>query len=382
MTDRRDNANNGPHFQPGQDMASSRFAFGRLLVLAGSSAGIIAALVALALSWPAPPELYMARLSDSASITICLLVLGIALLIAWRAGNHAPNMAIALSFTFVYGSVVVTLLFDKLHVMPPIGPIVQLLLFFLGSALYIRSSQLFPRRLTAADIASSPTIWGKSPPLQQAATLLLHPAGAWIISATASAVILFVADIRVIAPTTMAITAIGILYFYITLRGSDVEARHKVLWFFEAALAAAIITVFAGAIDLALPDSTTPNVRAVIQQIFGIARGLIMVTCFAAAVFYAGVISPALIVRKTLVYAATVGLLVFLCAVIEIYIAHSLIHALHVNDRFASAVLGAIFGFAFHPLKHRVEHFLKRFAPKDKAVLEPAAIAKPEVEYG
>ena len=32
----------------------------------------------------------------------------------------------------------------------------------------------------------------------------------------------------------MAITAIGILYFYITLRGPDVEARHKVLWFFEA----------------------------------------------------------------------------------------------------------------------------------------------------
>jgi hypothetical protein len=363
-------------------MASPRFAFDRVLVLAASSAGIIAAVVVLALSWPAPAELFMARLSDSASITICLLVLGIALLIAWRAGNQASNMAIALSFTFIYGSVVVTLMFDKLHVMPPVGPIVQLLLFFLGSAYYIRSSQLFPRRLTAADIAASPTIWGRSPPLQEAASFLLHPAAAWVIAATASAVILFVADIRVIAPTTMAITAIGILYFYITLRGPDVEAKHKVLWFFEAALAAAIITMFAGAIDLALPDSTTANVRAGIQQIFGIVRGLIMVTCFAAAVFYAGAISPALIVRKTLVYAATVGLLVFLCAVIEIYIAHSLIHALHVNDRFASAVLGAIFGLAFHPLKHRIEHFLKRFAPKDKAVLEPAAVAKPVVEFG
>ena len=34
-----------------------------------------------------------------------------------------------------------------------------------------------------------------------------------------------------------------------------------------------------------------------------------MVICLAAAVFYAGAISPALIVRKTLVYSATVGLL-------------------------------------------------------------------------
>ena len=162
----------------------------------------------------------------------------------------------------------------------------------------------------------------------------------------------------------------------------DVEARHKVLWFFEAALAAAITTIIAGAIDLTMGDSMTPNVRAVIQLVFNILNGLIMVICFAAAVFYAGAISPALIVRKTLVYGATVALLLFLAAVVEIYVAHSLIHALHVNDSFVSAVLGAIFGLAFHPLKHRIEHSLKRFAPKDKAVLEPAGVAKPVVEFG
>ena len=181
-------------------MTSPRFAFGRVLVLVASSAGIIAAVAVLALSWPAPADLFMARFSDSTSTSVCLLVLGIALLIAWRAGNHAPNIAIALSLTFIYGSVVVTLLFDRLHVMPLIRPIVQLLLFFLASALFIRSSQLFPRKLTAADIASSPTIWGKSPPLQKAAAFLLRPAAAWIISAIACAVILFAADIRVIAP--------------------------------------------------------------------------------------------------------------------------------------------------------------------------------------
>ena len=135
--------------------------------------------------------------------------------------------------------------------------------------------------------------------------------------------------------------------------------------------------MFAGALDLALGDSMTPNARAVIQLIFNIATGLTMVICFAAAVFYAGAISPALIVRKTLVFGATVGLLLFLFAVVEIYVAHMLIHALHVNDRFASAVLGAIFGLAFHPLKHRIEHFLKRFAPKDKAVLEAGSGCEP-----
>ena len=106
---------------------------------------------------------------------MCLLVLGIALLIAWRAGDHAPNMAIALSLTFIYGSVVVTLLFDRLQVMPPIRHIVQLLLFFLASAFYIRSTQLFPRKLTAADITSSPTIWGKVAATATGGVILASP---------------------------------------------------------------------------------------------------------------------------------------------------------------------------------------------------------------
>lgn len=114
-------------------MSAPRFAFGRILVLVASSAGIIAAVALLALSWPAPAELFMARLSDSASITTCILVLGITLLIAWRAGNHAPNMAIALSLTFIYGSIVVALLFDRLQATPLVRLIVQLPLFFLVS---------------------------------------------------------------------------------------------------------------------------------------------------------------------------------------------------------------------------------------------------------
>ena len=363
-------------------MASPRFAFGRLLVLAASSAGIILAIVVLALSWPAPAELYLARVSVSTSLVLCLLVLGISLLIAWRAGDQAPNIAIALSLTFIYGGIVVTLLLDNLQVVSLFTKIVQTLLLLLGSAFYIRSAQLFPRKLEAIDIASSPTIWGKSPPLRKAATFLLHPPAAWVISATATAVVLITADVHVFLPMWMAITATGIVFFYITLRGSDAEARRKVLWFFEAAIAAAITTIFAGAIDLVLGDSMTPAARAVIQLVFNVVNGLIMATCFAAAVFYAGAISPALIIRKTLVFSATVGLLLFLFAVVEIYVAHSLIHALHVNDRFASAVLGAIFGLAFHPLKHRIEHFMKRFAPKDPVGGVPAAVAKPGIEFG
>jgi len=353
-------------------MASPRFGFGRLLVLVASLAGIVASVVVLAFSWPAPADLFLARLTESTGIVTCLLVLVITLLIGWRGGNHAPNIAIALSLTFIYGSIVVTLLFERLHFAPTLRPYVQLLMFLLSGAFYIRSAQVFPRQLTAEDVASSPTIWGKSKPLKEAAIFLLHPAAAWGIAATATAALFANPSIHVFFPMWMVITATGLLFFYITFRGPDVESRNKVLWFFEAAVAAAILTIVSGALTLVLPTSTSPTFHAVLNLIFSIVTGLAMVTCFAAGVFYAGAISPALIVRKTLVFGATVALLLFLCAVVEIYVAHTIIHALHVDDRFASAVLGAIFGLAFHPLKQRIEHFMKRFAPK--------GVANPEVE--
>src|SRR6187431_257069 len=117
-------------------MPSPRCTLDRLLVLAASSAEIIAAIVVLSLSWPAPTGTLITRISDTAAITMCLLVLGMALLIAWRAGGHAPNMAIALSMTFIYGSITVNLLFNRLQVVPATRQFVQLLLFLLASAFY------------------------------------------------------------------------------------------------------------------------------------------------------------------------------------------------------------------------------------------------------
>src|SRR5678816_3258684 len=99
-------------------MASSRFGFGRGLVLAASSAGIIAAVAVLALSWPAPAESFMARLSDTASVTTCVLILGITLLIGWRGGNHAPNIALALALTFIYASIAVSYTHLRAHETP------------------------------------------------------------------------------------------------------------------------------------------------------------------------------------------------------------------------------------------------------------------------
>ena len=74
--------------------------------------------------------------------------------------------------------------------------------------------------------------------------------------------------------------------------------------------------------------------------------------------------SPALVVRKTLVYGATISVLLFLFAALEIFIVEHLVELFELTDHIATAFLGATFGLAFHPLKHRIELLFHRFAPK------------------
>ncbi len=344
-------------------MPASRLPLNRVLAIAVSAASIAAAIAVLALSWAAPMEL-LPRLVAATSVVFVLLVLGIALLIAWRAGDHPPNVAMALALAFVFGADAFGVLMEKLHVDATVARVASFVLFFFGAAFYIRASQLFPRALTAADIASSPTLWGKLRPLRIAVTFLLRAPAVWGLAALAAVLAASFESLHALNAVQIFVVLTGVVYFYITYRGADAEAKRKVLWFFEATLATLAILVIVVALRAALLGSDSPTLRDVLQLIVNVVSGLATVVCFAAAVFYAGAVSPALIVRKTLVYAATVAVLLFLFAAVEIFIVESLVHALHVTDRFASALLGATFGLGFHPLKHRIEHLLRRFAPK------------------
>jgi hypothetical protein len=57
-----------------------------------------------------------------------------------------------------------------------------------------------------------------------------------------------------------------------------------------------------------------------------------------------------------------------LLPVVEAFIVHGLVHELRVTDSFASALLGALLGSAFHPVRRRIERLMKRLLPRDSAV--------------
>jgi hypothetical protein len=344
-------------------MPATRLLLNRILAIAVSIAGIVAAIAGIAHAWAMPTASLAQHLSIITVFGTSLLVSGIALLIAWRAGDHPPNVAMALALAFVFGGDAISFGLQRLNLQGALAQMPSLLLFVLGAGFYIRASQQFPRELTAGDIAASPTVWGKFAPLRHTLKFLLHAPAVWGIVIVVCGTVAWFDNVHAQDALQVIIVAIGIVYFYITYRGGDAEAKRKVLWFFEAAVVTLAISMIVVALRAALVGSDAPTLRAVLALVVNIASALAMVTCFAAAVFYAGAISPALIVRKTLVYAVTVAVLLFVFAAVEIFIVESLVHALHVTDRFASALLGATFGLGFHPLKHRIEHFLKRFAP-------------------
>jgi len=342
--------------------SSLRASVARWLVVAVSGAGMLAAAAGLVLIWTATADTPLpTRINESMVLGSALLLLGVAFLVACRAGDHPPNVSMALAVAFINGNAAFMLLLEELRVNAAIGEPVAVLTFILGAGFYIRASQLFPRTLTPADIASSSTIWGRIKPLRLALIFFLRAPAVWVFVTGAMLLTVFVRNPHFAEAIRLLIVLIGLVYFYVMYRSGDVETRRKVLWFFEAALSVFVIGLIGEGVNAALHGTGSPTLHVVLSVSINAANCLAQVICISAAVFYAGAISPALVIRKTFIYGMTAALLLFTYATVEAFVANLLVDVLGVSDRFANALLGTLLALAFHPIKNRMEHALRRF---------------------
>ena len=322
---------------------------------------MLAAAAALVLIWTATTDTPLPeRINESIRLGSRLLLLGVAFLVAWRAGDHPPNVSMALALAFIFSNDAFLTLLEKLRVSTAIGEPVAVLTFILGAGFYIRASQLFPRTLTPADIASSSTIWGRIKPLRVVLIFFLRALAVWVFVTCAMVLTVFVNNPNFAEAIRLVIVLIGLVYFYVMYRSGDAGTRRKVLWFLEAALATLVIGLVAAGVNAVLHGSGSPILRVVLSVFINSANSLAQVICISAAVFYAGAISPALVIRKTFVYGATIALLLFTYATAEAFVANLLVDVIGVSDRFANALLGTLLALAFHPIKNRMEHALRR----------------------
>jgi hypothetical protein len=123
----------------------------------------------------------------------------------------------------------------------------------------------------------------------------------------------------------------------------------------------AAVSLVGVAARFAVSDNPSEALRLIVNVTLNSINCLAIVGFAAAAVFYAGAISPALVIRKSLVFGLTTALLLFVFATVAAFMHHQIVRLLHVTDTFASSLLGGLFGLTFHPVKHYFEHLLKRY---------------------
>jgi hypothetical protein len=349
--------------------SNARLRAARWLVIAVSVAGMFAAAATLVLIWNASAATPLPhRISETTAVTSGLLMLAVAFVIAWRAGDQPPNVSMALALTFVFGSDIIASLLEQLRTPTPVRMPVNLLFFILGAAFYIRASQRFPRQLKPLDIASSPTIWGKVPSLRAVLIFFLRAPAVWVFVTALTLVALLTDNPYISEASRLTIVLLGLLYFYVSYRSGDVETRAKVLWFFEAALATLVFGLVYAGVRAVLHGSGSPTLSVVLSVLLYSVNFLAQVVCISAAVFYAGAVSPTLVIRKTFVYGATAALLLFIYATVEAFIVNVLVDKLGVNDRFAGAFLGTVLALTFHPIKNRMDHALRRFGSRAQQI--------------
>jgi hypothetical protein len=276
---------------------------------------------------------------------------------------HPPNVSIALALAFVFSNGAFLTLLEELRVNAAIRAPVAVLTFILGAGFYIRAAQRFPRTLTPDDITSNPTIWGRITPVRVVLIFFLRAPAVWGFAVVAALLTVFVSNPHFGEATRLVIVLMGLVYFYVMYRSGDVETRRKVLWFLEAALATLVIGLLAEGVNAVMHGTGSPTLRVVLSVFINSANSLAELICISAAVFYAGAISPALVIRKTFIYGMTAALLLFTFATVEAFLVNLLVDVTSISDRFASALLGTLFGLAFHPIKNRMEHALRRLGP-------------------
>ena len=372
-----------PKRRSGSDSLTTSSNAARWLVMIVSVVNIVATVVVLWLMWKttaAAGTSLPTRIDDSVAVGTSLLFAVVVFLIAWQGADQPANLMLALAFAFAGSNGIFGTAFEELRANLVIRELVEIPTFILGAGFFIRASQQFPRKLRPADIASRRTIWGRITPVRAVLIFFLYAPAVWTFIATGEILAELSGNETLIAINWVCIALMGLIYFHIMYRLGDMETRRKVLWLFELTLVTLVLKLLWLSARAVLHDRSSQTVGVVVSVVLNSARPVAQLFCICMAVFWAGAISPALVIRKTFVYGATAALLIFTYAIFEGFVTNFLSNKIGVSNNFANAVLGAVLALAFHPIKSRMEGRLKhtrlgewnRKAPTDADVSREA----------
>ena len=295
------------------------------------------------------------------SCAATLLQALLSLLILWRAGDRIENAMLGLAIgaiAFNDGIISIARIAE-----PPWAEAVILVTYTLGGAAFLRATQLFPRPLAPEDFSELHLPWTRLRALRRILVAFLRPAVIWLGVAPLLLLGVITGASALNEGLRLAVLALGAVYAHTSYRAADAEGRRKIFWFLEAVL----LTLFVALVGVALGplervtglDVANPVVHSVLDSLVRLG----VTACFAAAIFYAGAVSPALVVQKTLVYGALTLCLVFLYTLLQEFAVGWIVTQLGVTSEVAAGFAGAGAGLACESLSNAFKRLAAHYVP-------------------
>jgi hypothetical protein len=213
----------------------------------------------------------------------------------------------------------------------------------LAAGAFIRASQLFPKRLTDADLCSTGSPLRRRRRLRTIVSAGLQPRTGWALGVAWAALSLAQDGVA-----SILIVAIGWSFFYIQWRVGSAIARRRVAWIMQAVLVFGILFV-AHALLEAAGLIRSPELRSVETIGYNMLAAAFGLGSLGMAVFAAGAFNSTLIVRRTVATAALVAAILFVANVLTSAFVDELSDWIGLSDRLLTATLGTLAGLALTP---------------------------------
>lgn len=229
-----------------------------------------------------------------------------------------------------------------------------------------RWTQLFPRRLTASDIAAHVRN-GAVRRLQSA--LLNEPVGWLGLAAVVLAVFCGsalaldrwpVAQMAIVLSVATGLMAVATLNLWVNHQAGTRDERTRIYWVLEAGIVATILIAVALCVEIAYHGLgfTHGLIDWIHAGVLPLAT-LLVVSLMGVAALYGGAVDSRLVIRKTVLYGATGVLLTAVFVAVEGVASEFVVGRLGLPERAGGWLAGLAVALTFGPLKERLDRRIR-----------------------
>lgn len=292
----------------------------------------------------------------------------LALVIIWRVGHKEEALVAALFLAFysLWTGIGRNPLFEGETWLRPVLYVID----GLSHAIGIRFTQVFPRPLTAGEVARFGRGWFRQTVSPILATLT-RSRFFWPFAVVLEVLGRVTGMSGLFYAHVITWLILGSAYLYIAYRLGTREDRRRVFWILEGVL------VFL-ALELVWVSMWSIHSLGVVSldlAFWGrwqsVAEAWITLICFALAIFYSGAFDSGLILRRTTVLSASGALVVIIFVALETTLGELVEDVLGPDTRAGDIAIGVMAALAFRPLSERLDRRVLKWTSRAESRVLP-----------